>query len=378
MVCIHVPVFETRAAEKKRAKSRWCIAASAPPRLRRSRPESIGGAETNACSLHGARGCPANGRSSPPASPLIDRDAALGAARSRRRHLGRRRAATTCSAPTPCSTTWSTRCRGSRAAGSCTTAWSTTRACRPHRSGERAASPAPGAGRGARRSRRPLPGAARRARAQLLPRRPRQRGVPPRPGAPRARRHVVVILTLGADAPVPGPPLRSHRRRPVARPRARVRRRAVMGGACQREWEHGVPKVAPAGPRVSAMWRWAHRPTPDALRRRHRRSSRRRAVVVVVGGRRVVSGGGSVGGGSTTGGPVTGPPPAGRSAGGGAVVGVGVVVRRGSTWWSSPRSWRSWSTCSSRRSVDAGRLTNPAPRPWASCGSLSSSPPNTA
>ena len=31
MVCIHVPVFETRAAEKKRAKSRWRIAASAPP-----------------------------------------------------------------------------------------------------------------------------------------------------------------------------------------------------------------------------------------------------------------------------------------------------------------------------------------------------------
>jgi alkylated DNA repair dioxygenase AlkB len=34
----------------------------------------------------------------------------------------------------------------------------------------------------------------------------------------------------------------------------------VMGGACQLGWEHGVPKVARAGPRVSATWRWARRP----------------------------------------------------------------------------------------------------------------------
>jgi alkylated DNA repair dioxygenase AlkB len=31
----------------------------------------------------------------------------------------------------------------------------------------------------------------------------------------------------------------------------------VMGGACQLGWEHGVPKVARAGPRISATWRWA-------------------------------------------------------------------------------------------------------------------------
>jgi alkylated DNA repair dioxygenase AlkB len=30
----------------------------------------------------------------------------------------------------------------------------------------------------------------------------------------------------------------------------------VMGGACQRDWEHGVPKVRSVGPRVSAHWRW--------------------------------------------------------------------------------------------------------------------------
>jgi alkylated DNA repair dioxygenase AlkB len=69
---------------------------------------------------------------------------------------------------------------------------------------------------------------------------------------------IVVILTLGAQRPF--------RIRPFGHTGARSRDLApgagdvlVMGGACQREWEHGVPKVARAGPRVSAMWRWAHR-----------------------------------------------------------------------------------------------------------------------
>jgi alkylated DNA repair dioxygenase AlkB len=35
----------------------------------------------------------------------------------------------------------------------------------------------------------------------------------------------------------------------------------VMGGACQRDWEHGVPKVAACGPRISISLRWA-RSTP--------------------------------------------------------------------------------------------------------------------
>ena len=29
----------------------------------------------------------------------------------------------------------------------------------------------------------------------------------------------------------------------------------VMGGSCQRTWEHAVPKVAHAGPRVSVQFR---------------------------------------------------------------------------------------------------------------------------
>jgi alkylated DNA repair dioxygenase AlkB len=65
--------------------------------------------------------------------------------------------------------------------------------------------------------------------------------------------------------------LGAHRRfllRPLARRGARSRDLApasgdvlVMGGACQQAWEHGVPKVAAAGPRVSATWRWAVRPS---------------------------------------------------------------------------------------------------------------------
>jgi alkylated DNA repair dioxygenase AlkB len=34
----------------------------------------------------------------------------------------------------------------------------------------------------------------------------------------------------------------------------------VMGGACQIGFEHGVPKVAHAGPRISVTYRWARVP----------------------------------------------------------------------------------------------------------------------
>jgi alkylated DNA repair dioxygenase AlkB len=71
---------------------------------------------------------------------------------------------------------------------------------------------------------------------------------------------IIAILTLGAQRPF--------RVRPLARPSAWSRDLApasgdvlVMGGACQRAWEHGVPKVATAGPRVSATWRWAVTPS---------------------------------------------------------------------------------------------------------------------
>jgi alkylated DNA repair dioxygenase AlkB len=71
---------------------------------------------------------------------------------------------------------------------------------------------------------------------------------------------LIAIVTLGARRPFLV--------RPLARRGTRSRDLApgsgdllVMGGACQRTWEHGVPKVAVAGPRVSATWRWAVRPS---------------------------------------------------------------------------------------------------------------------
>jgi alkylated DNA repair dioxygenase AlkB len=64
----------------------------------------------------------------------------------------------------------------------------------------------------------------------------------------------VAILTLGAQRPF------------LLRPRAGGRSidlspasgdLLVMGGACQIGFEHGVPKVVHAGPRISASYRWA-------------------------------------------------------------------------------------------------------------------------
>ena len=40
----------------------------------------------------------------------------------------------------------------------------------------------------------------------------------------------------------------------------------VMGGACQRAWEHCVPKVAHAGPRISATLRWSSEKGPITYR----------------------------------------------------------------------------------------------------------------
>lgn len=38
----------------------------------------------------------------------------------------------------------------------------------------------------------------------------------------------------------------------------------VMGGACQRDWLHGVPRAAQEGPRISLTWRWtSKRGRPD-------------------------------------------------------------------------------------------------------------------
>jgi alkylated DNA repair dioxygenase AlkB len=65
---------------------------------------------------------------------------------------------------------------------------------------------------------------------------------------------IVAIVTLGAQRPF------------LIRPRGGGRSRdlspvsgdlLVMGGRAQADWEHGVPKVAARGPRISVTWRWA-------------------------------------------------------------------------------------------------------------------------
>ena len=96
-------------------------------------------------------------------------------------------------------------------------------------------------------ARRALPRAARRARAQLLPRRSRQRGVPPRPRAPRARRHHRGDPHPRRATPVPGPtvrrdaaPGRATSRR-VRRPAGDGRRLPARVGARRPQGRAGRP-----------------------------------------------------------------------------------------------------------------------------------------
>ena len=69
---------------------------------------------------------------------------------------------------------------------------------------------------------------------------------------------LIAIVTLGARRPFLVRPLGGAHA--AARLRARLGRRAGHGRRMPARWEHGVPKVACAGPRVSATWRWAARP----------------------------------------------------------------------------------------------------------------------
>jgi alkylated DNA repair dioxygenase AlkB len=73
---------------------------------------------------------------------------------------------------------------------------------------------------------------------------------------------LIAIVTLGGQRPF------------LIRPRPRGRSidispasgdLLVMGGACQQDFEHGVPKVVHAGPRISVTYRWARWPVPRAV-----------------------------------------------------------------------------------------------------------------
>jgi alkylated DNA repair dioxygenase AlkB len=65
---------------------------------------------------------------------------------------------------------------------------------------------------------------------------------------------LVAILTLGARRPFLVRPRGGGRSRDLAPGPGDL---LVMGGSTQLEWEHAVPKVAFAGPRVSVSWRWS-------------------------------------------------------------------------------------------------------------------------
>ena len=65
----------------------------------------------------------------------------------------------------------------------------------------------------------------------------------------------IAIVTLGARRPFLVRPTgggHSHNVKPGAGDLL------VMGGACQMRWQHSVPKVKRAGPRISCTWRWTN------------------------------------------------------------------------------------------------------------------------
>ena len=65
---------------------------------------------------------------------------------------------------------------------------------------------------------------------------------------------LIAIVTLGATRPFHLRPLGGGRSLDVRPGSGDL---LVMGGRCQTAWEHGVPKVATAGPRISVTLRWA-------------------------------------------------------------------------------------------------------------------------
>ena len=67
----------------------------------------------------------------------------------------------------------------------------------------------------------------------------------------------VAVLTLGARRPFRLRPVGGGRSIDLAPASGDL---LVMGGACQLGFEHGIPKVVYAGPRISASYRWA---SPD-------------------------------------------------------------------------------------------------------------------
>ncbi len=87
---------------------------------------------------------------------------------------------------------------------------------------------------------------------------------------------VIAGLSLGAERPVSFMSNSHEQRHDVSLGDGDL---YVMGGRCQADWLHAVPKVESCGPRISVVWRWTSRlgppsssPSrfvPDAPRKRH-------------------------------------------------------------------------------------------------------------
>jgi len=77
-------------------------------------------------------------------------------------------------------------------------------------------------------------------------------------------RTIIAGLALGATRTFALRPLRGHEPREFPMASGDL---YVMGGRCQADWVHGVPKLDFCGPKISAVWRWAWkhgRPEPPS------------------------------------------------------------------------------------------------------------------
>jgi alkylated DNA repair dioxygenase AlkB len=83
------------------------------------------------------------------------------------------------------------------------------------------------------------------------------------PHRDRELRHLddtlIAIVTLGARRPFLIRPKGGGKSRDISPASGDL---LVMGGRTQVNWEHGVPKVKRAGPRISVTWRWSSEKGP--------------------------------------------------------------------------------------------------------------------
>jgi len=74
-------------------------------------------------------------------------------------------------------------------------------------------------------------------------------------------RTIITGLCLGADRPLALKEARGSGRQLVELGHGDL---YVMGGRCQADWLHGIPKLEEAGPRISCVWRWTSRTGPPS------------------------------------------------------------------------------------------------------------------